>query len=325
MVAGDEEGVWRLRFNPRYTLTGTAGVDEYKIGVGLNIERSSDEALSANREDPSLLLGWQRQHETGEFGITAKYDEASTRVTELAESGLITADGSRASASLAGNWRALLDERSSLTADLEYKKVAYEGGFYTNYANLSGGIKYSRAINERIEGFLRATASRYDPEGAGLSSNNYAAMVGFKVATSERLDWTIHAGLSRTSGADDGTGWQGGFLLHYLGVRSDLTIDIARAMNPSGEGGFAESDQVRIASGYSVDERTRVGVDVTWREYKGTSANTTKQVGLWGSHELTPFWSARLSAAYKLRDESLSAEASGYVIGVTLVYSHPDF
>jgi hypothetical protein len=325
MLASGEEGIWRLRVAPNYALTGMAGTDEYKVSLRLNLERSSDEDLSSNRQDPNLLLGWRRQSETGEFGVTAKYDRASTRFAELDESGLLVAeDSTRSTMTLGGNWRAALDERSSLLADLEYKGISYDGGSYDDYANLSGSIKYSRALSERMEGFIRASASRYDPEGIGASSNNYGAVLGVKVTASENLDWSAHAGLSKTTGASDDTGWQAGVLLHYMGVRSDLTLDVSRAMSPSGEGGYAESDQVRAAWGYAVDERTRAGVDVSWHEYKGATANTTKQIGLWASRELTPFWNARLSAAYKLRDES-GADASGYLVGLTLVYSHPDF
>lgn len=325
MAASDEEGVWRFRLLPRYTLTGTSGTDEYKVGLAVNLERSSDESLSQNRSDPSLLLGWRRQSELGEMGLTAKYDQASTRATELAESGLVAADSTRTSKSLSGNWRKALNERNSLAADLEYKDISYDSGSYNDYTNLSGGLKYSHAVSERAEAFLHANASRYNPDGTGFPSNNYGALVGMKMLASERLDWTAQVGLSRTTGNDDGTGWQGSYLLHYAGVRSDLNLEIGRYMNPSGEGGFAESDQVRASWGYAVDERTRAGVDAVWMKYKGLSANTTRQAGIWASRELTPFWSTRLSCTFKQRTESGAGDSSAYVIGLSLIYSHPDF
>jgi hypothetical protein len=77
----------RVAFDRRAGLqpVGTYGIDEFKAGLGLRVERSSDQRVSIDREDPNLLAGWRRLTETGEFGLTATYDEVSSRAAELQE------------------------------------------------------------------------------------------------------------------------------------------------------------------------------------------------------------------------------------------------
>lgn len=327
LMTSNEEGVWRAKITPSYSLIGTYGADEYKARLSLNLERSSNATLSANREDPSLLLDWRRQTETGEFGLAAKYEEVSTRVTELSESGLISADGTRAAKSLAGNWRSALSERSTLAADAEYKDVSYDGGAYTDYSNLAGGVTYSYLLSERAEPFLRAAASHYEPDGSlGSSSDYYSIVAGLKWKATERLDWSVQAGANRVTGQTEDNGWQGNFALNYeITPRANMAMEMGRYVSPSGEGGFAESDQVKGSWGYAISERTRSGIEAYWRDYKGATPSTIYQLGAWVSHELSPFWNARFSYQHKQREQDGLPNASANLLGVTFVYTHPDF
>lgn len=327
LMTSDEEGVWRAKIMPSYNLIGTYGADEYKARLTLNLERSSDATLSANREDPSLLLGWKRQTETGEFGLSAKYEEVSTRITELSESGLLSADGTRINKSLAGNWRTALSERSDLLADVEYKDVSYDGGAYIDYANLAGGVTYSYALSERAEPFVRGAVSHYEPDGSlGVSSDYYSIVAGLKWKATERLNWSVQAGANRVSGQTEDNGWQGNFALNYdITPRANMTMEMGRYVSPSGDGGFAESDQLKGTWGYAISERTRSGIEAYWRDYQGATPSTLYQLGAWVSHELSPFWNARLAYQYKQREQDGLPSASANQLGVSFVYTHPDF
>ncbi len=326
LVPTGKTEIWRARLAPAYSLTGAYGVDEYKAGLGLMIERPSDRAVSSARQDPNLSLGWRRQTETGEFGLTAKYDRASTRSSTLEETGSVVRDGTRTTKSLLGNWRSAISERSSLAADAQRTSVGYDSGTLTGYNNLSAGLTYTYAWSARAEPFLRVSASRYEPDSALVSSSNhYTALGGVKIKSSENLEWTAQAGMSRVSGRTSDTGWLGSFVMRYLGERSDYSLDIGRSISPSGQGGFIEADQIKGTWAYAVDPLTRAGLEASVRKSKGATPNTIQQVGGWVSHELSPLWSSRLFYLHKLRQQTGQSDASGNVLGVTLVYSHPDF
>jgi hypothetical protein len=324
----------RTKIAPDYKLTGTFGVDEIGTGLGLQIEQSSDKNISQPRQDPTLFLNWRRVTETGELGLATKYEEASTRASELNQSGLVVRDGTRKTQSLSGNWRASISERSSLVANADYSGVAYDSGTLTSYSNTTLSLNYTYAWKERIEPFLRLVASHYKPDGTPVTapvvapvvaSDNTTLTGGVQFKVSDNLDWTAQAGTSRISGATSSNRWQGSFVLRYTGERHAATFEAGRSISASGEGGFVESDLVKGNWSYAIDARARAGIDASRRDSKSVLPNTMNQLGVWASQELSPFWNARLSYQYTQRLQSGLAAASAGLLGLSLSYTHPDF
>ena len=325
--ADADEGVTRTTLVPDYNLVGTFGRDELQLGIGMHLERSSDQSISLNREDPKLRLGWQRESETGGFGLAAKYDESSTLSSSLAETGVVTSDGTRKQHALSGNWREAISERSTLASDVQYSSVDYDDQVSTSYDDLSTSFSWTYALSERVEPFSRFALSRYMPEDAAeaASSTSYSPTAGVRLTFSERLEGTLRAGVNRISGGQSSASWQGGFELLYTGERFAASVDAGRSTVASGEGGFVEVNQLRSTWRYAVNETTSAGVDASWQDNKGQTPNTMRQFAAWASRELSPFWVTRLSIAYKQRQQDGRPDASANILGVTLIYSHPDF
>jgi len=328
LSATKKQGVSRLIIVPAYSLVGTYGIDELKAGLGLHVERSSDQRVSMNREDPNLLLGWRRLTETGEFSLTTKYDQVSSRQAELQDTGRVATDSTRKTGSLGGVWRSAVTEFSTLTADADYKTVSYDAGTQTNFNNLSAGIKWDYAWSERIEPFLRFSVSHYDPDkttATVASSDYYTVTGGVKMKASEHLEWTAQGGPSRVSARTSDTGWQGSFDMQYRGDRYDAAFNMGRSMTVSGDGGFVAANRVTGTFGYTIDERSGAGFAASWQDNKGNNPNTMQQLGAWASHELSPLLHGRLYYQHKLRRQDGQPDASGDVLGVTLVYSPRGF
>jgi hypothetical protein len=324
----NKQAVSRLIVVPAYSLVGTYGIDEFKAGLGLRVERSSDQRASIDREDPNVVFGWWRQTETGGFGLTTKYDQVSSREAELEETGGAAADSTRKTWALGARWSAAITELSTLTANADYKTVSYDTGTQTNFSNIAAGINWSYAWSERIDPFLSFSVSHYEPEkttAAVAASDYYTASVGVTVKASERLDWTAQAGPGRISGRTSGTGYQGSAAMQYRGDRYDAGFSMGRSANPSGDGGFVVSNRIAGTFGFSIDDRSSAGFNASWQDSKGDTPNTTLQLGASASRQLSPFWQARLSYLHKLRREDGQSDASGDVLGVTLVYSPPYF
>lgn len=323
----DNKGVTRTTLVPDYNLTGTFGRDELQLGIGMHLERSSDQSISLDREDPKLRLGWQHESETGGFGLAAKYDESSTLSSALEETGVVASDGTRKRHVLSGNWREAVSERSALASDVQYSSSAYDNQELTSYDELSASFNWTYAASERVEPFSRFAVSRYMPEDAAeaASSTSYSPIAGVRLALSEQLEATLRGGVNRISGGQSSASWQGGFELRYTGERFAASLDAGRSTVASGEGGFAEVNQLRSTWRYAVDETTSAGVDASWQDNQGQTPNTVRQFAAWASRELTPFWVTRLSIAYKQRQQDGRPDASANILGVTLIYSHPDF
>lgn len=324
-----KQGVSRLIVVPAYSLVGTYGIDEFKAGLGLRVERSSDQRISIDREDPNLLFGWRRLTETGEFGLTTTYQEASSRAAELENTGGRAPDTTQKTSALKALWRSAVTELSSLAVDGDYKMVSYDDRSQTDYTNLLAGISWNYAWSERIDPFLRLSVSHYDPDKTTVAvakSDYYSATMGVKVKASEHLEWTAQGGPGRVSGRTaSGTGWQGSFDMQYRGDRYELALNAGRSVTVSGNDGFAVANRIAGTFGYAIDERTSLGFSASWQDNKGDNPNTMQQLGAWASHELSPFWHARLSYQHKLRREDRQPDASGDALGVTLVYSPRSF
>lgn len=322
-----KKAVTRTIIAPDYNLVGAFGRDELRLGIGLNLERSSDQSIALNREDPKLLLGWQRESEVGGYGVTAKYDESSTLFSALEESGVVAADGTRKQYALAGNWHAATSERSTLASDIGYTRVNYDTDALTSYDDLSAMFSWNYAWSERIEPYSQFSVSRYEPTGGTVSasSTSYTPIAGVQFNISEQLEVGLRAGVNQVSGAESGPSWQGGVELRYVGERFDTSIDVGRSTIVSGEGGFTEVSQLHGTWSYAVNETRRAGFDASWQDNKGNVPNTMRQINAWASQELSPFWVARLSLTYKQRQQDGRPDASANVLGMTLIYSHPDF
>lgn len=316
----------RTRVVPDYRLSGTFGVDQVGAGLALQVERSSDRNISLPRQDPSLFLNWRRQTLTGEFGLSTKYQEASTGTSELSETGLIARDGTRKTQSVSGNWRSAISDYSSLAANADRTSVAYDSGTLTNYTNTSVGLTYSYVWSERSEPFFRLETSHYAPDGAaaGTSSTSNTLTGGVQVKISENLGLTAQAGRRKVSSAGPGV-LQGSIAFRHTGQNQSTMLEVSRSSSASGAGGFVESDLLKGGWSYNIDARTQSGIDVSRNNTKGLAANTMKQLGAWVSHELSPHWIARLNYQYRQRQQSGTPDASSGLLGLSLIYSHPDF
>ena len=329
LMTSGEKGATSTSIAPEYDLVGTYGRDQLHLGLGVTVLRSSDTSVVSDREDPDLALGWERETERGRYGFTGRYVENSTLSSVVQQTGVVTTDGTQKLYSLGGNWSTALTERNTLSNETEYRNVRYDISTLTDYDELSTRFDWTYAWNERTDLFTRFSAKRYEPDdsldGNDASTNDYSPSVGVKYQFSERLQGGLRAGVNRLSGAEGGTSGEGGLELHYQGERLDASIAADRSSVASGEGGYAEVDQVQGAWSYAVDERSQLGMDASWQDSKGSTPNTLRKVGAWASRELSPFLLVRLSLVYQERQQDGLPDATGKVLGLSLTYRFPDF
>jgi hypothetical protein len=317
----------RIRIAPDYKLSGTFGIDQISAGLSLQIERATDKAVNLPRQDPSINLNWRRSTETGEYGVSTRYQQASTRDSELIDSGLIVRDGTRRTQFLAANWRSSISEHGSLTVNGDRTSVAYSSTTLTDYINSSIALSYKHKLSDRIEPFLRLAMSHYAPQsGTGAASDDRTLTGGLQFKISETLEWVAEAGRRSVSSAtsSDSGRWQGSFVLRHSGERHSAIIEASRSSGASGTGGFVESETLRGNLNYSIDTRVQAGLDASQRNAKGLLPNTMNQIGAWVSRELAPFWTARLNYQHKQRLQTGISAASSDFFGLSLIYNHPD-
>lgn len=322
MSPTQKDGLWRALFEPGYTLIGQSGANELKAGLSLKIARSSNKTQSVDREDPGIFMGWQRQSEMGEFGISAKYDEVATRSTETDATNLILIDGTRASRAVSANWSKSLSERSTLSVDGTNEDVSYDSGAYVNYTTQSGNLNFNYALSEHSASFLMLSGVKYRPDGDSPSSRFASATLGLNWKI-ESLDLTVQVGQSKRTGSN--TALQGALAVRHTGQRTQLALDADRRTSSSGLGGFIKTDQVKGSWSYALSDNSRTGINMGWLKNRSITDDVSRTTDIWMQRDLTSFWGVRTYYLRKTRDADGIGSATSDMLGVALIYNHSNF
>lgn len=317
------KSLWRSALSPRYGLSYNNDVGQWYANGTLRIERTSDQTVSINREDPALDAGWKRQMATGEYGVSFHYDEVSSRTSQLDETGSVGGDNTRITKSIALVWQKYLNEKLSLALNAATSRMTFDGGGI-NSRTYNGSVMLGYSWNEKNEPYVRFATNRYAPDGDSDPTDFYSGVAGFKWVSSQYLSGDVNAGLNRIYGVTQDTGWQAEAKIVYAAEKSSLTLGLSRSLSPAGNGGFLESEQAKAGFQYVLSDRSRAGLDVALRRNRDANASETRQAGAWYARELSPFWNLRASLQHRESSNNIQ-NASGNVLGLSLVFSLPDF
>lgn len=327
------EGVWRVLYEPGYVLTGKDGANELRAGLGLQIERSSNPALSSNRDSPNLSLGWLHESGINTFGISYKYIEIAVRNSGVDASGQ-GINGTSASRTLSGTWSSALSERSKLSVDGSQEAVTYKGTPFVDYELQRGGLRYSYDLSERNTPFIKVSEDRYVPSGGGSSIRLPSALLGLDLKA-EYIDWTVQAGRFRDS--DGNSGPLGSVGAHYTGERNQLILNAGLLVLPSGLGGFVKSNQKKVSWSYALSEVSNAGIDLEKSNYHyleksdipsvalGQTDNSATVTGAWIERDLNFFWKIRTYYQHRMNKFVGGEGAFSNVVGISFGYVNPDF
>jgi hypothetical protein len=324
MIPAYQVGIWRAMIVPSYRLNRTGDANSVNAGASLNIERSSNQALSQDRNDPSVFLDGRQQSDAGEFGLSAKYAEVSTRISEFDNAGPFMADSTRASHTISGSWNKALTERSTLSADGSYQGVYYSGGPYVNYANQTVGMAFNYAWSEQISSFLRLSNNKYVPASGAPSSRLASETLGLNWKVADSLEGSFQAGRNRLDNGQASR--QGSVEVKYAGDRTGLAFNASRQITPTGYGGFVATDQANGNWSYALSERSTTGMDLWWRKsHYVSNMITDSRAGVWIQRELSSRWIMRMNYLRKLSEQSGLGIASSNILGIAFTYTHADF
>lgn len=325
MAATSSGGVWKGTFEPAYTLAGRVGENEIRTGIAVQMARASNKAVSPDRDSPSVFLNWLHPSETGEFGITSRYAEVSTREAEgIDATGLVPASSTQVSRTLTGNWNKEISELNTVSLDGSYGSFSYKGSTYTNYSTQTVGLKFSHAWDEHTTPYIRVSGNKYVPDAGGLSTRRNDASAGLNWKA-EHLDWTVQAGQSKVIGGKAVT--QGSVETKYTGQLHLLGLIVSRQVVPSGLGGFVKTDQLSGNWSYALSEYSNTGLDFVWQNsYAGENHKTTSTVsGVWLEHNFNSLWKARAFCRYRTSNLAGSESVSSNILGLSFAYAYSDF
>lgn len=325
MAANSPHGVWRLKGSPGISLDAVQGLDQWTADVKLQVERSSDKTIVLDREDPNVTVAWKRLLEKGELGITGHYVEASTRLSEFQDTGLVTKDGSRTTESISAYWTRAISERLTLLLNGEYRKLKYDAGNQTGNKNQSVTGRLNYSLTENLTPYVTVSFSRFAPDGGGGDTKSLAGLGGLGWQLNDKLSGDVQLGLNRTStGSADKVDWQGAATIDYVDERSKYLLSYSRTTGSAGASSSITADRVNGTWVHNLNEIDSVGVALNWRKNRGANPIENRSLNAWYGRDISQGWNVRLSCEYKDTDRG-SGSAIARIFGATLTYSTPDF
>ena len=318
------ESVRRDFFEPSYSLAGKIGVSELKAGLSLQMERSSNQALSQDLDGPNAFIDWLRQSEKDEFGINSRYVEIATRDSGIDATGVVPVTSTRASSDISGRWKRELSERALLLADGKYESVSYEGGSYMNYSTGGGSMRLSYAFSEPSRTSLKISGTKYVPENDAPFRSLANAILGLEWKISAYLEGNLQAGLSKNSGVK--TRKIGAAGMQYTGQKTRLTLRADRSVIPSGQGNFVLVDQVIGEGSHDLSERSKTGIDLEWQKNKSIKDNNIRTAAsVWLQHNLNLSWAVQANYLHTIIQGGMAAGASSNTFRISFIYTDSNF
>jgi hypothetical protein len=320
MSAASDQSVWRQRIAPSFQVSRRSDETEFDAGGGMKIERSSEKARSADRNDAKAFLSGRWIGPTTTLELGTKYEKSTTLTADSLEPGALDLEVSRTAETVSGKWLMAATERISLVVDTQYAQVGYDNPTYVDYSNIStsGDIQYE--LSERSKGFVRLAGGRYRPANAGGTDSYYSkAMIGGSWSVSPRFEISAQGGVSKRDGA---SGSEGALSGGYRTEKATASFEVSRALVPTGAVGYVLVDQVMANWTVLFDEKTAGSLAASVKDFKSATPNTWAVVSANLDRELSRHWKARLAVQRKSLAVGPAATVFSNLLGISLSYSY---
>lgn len=318
--------IWRLSVSPRYNLNAYDGPNIWTLGAALNVQRSSDQLIAQDRQDPTINASWQREYALGSYGINASYTQSSSRISEVKSTGLVFSDGTSLSRNIGANYSRSFSDNVTFSLTASYSEQTFSGqsSGLTNFNTQSISPNLTNIWNEKLSTYLQGSHTNFKPS-VGTSSDLISAVIGAIYKPSEKLDLNINGGLNQSSGLTTATNFQGGLTASYNPNENlRYTASVARSSNGSGLGRVIETDSLIFGVTYNRNDFDTLGANYSYNASSDVNSFEFQQFSLFGTRDLSLNWQTRLSYSHKM-STSNNLNADGDVIGLSLIYNISSF
>ena len=352
---GNAQAVTVGTFAPQYTIGTTGGANNWNLNAGLNVQRSSDPGIMINRADPSLTAGWEHDWATGNFGLSAHYDQSSILFGNTAttpENVNYVHDGSRDTSSASAKWTEALSEYWQLETDASYNQISFTGLSaagpvnapvslatlaLSNYQDAIFGAKLARTLSDAVLAYGQISYTRLTMTAPQPDSSEVNSILGLHWQATTTVSLDAYAGES--SIATDGSqavyassamapassGAIGDATLAWQGQQASASLEASRTNKPSGFGGFMSTDLITAKAQDTFSERNSAGVEYDYLENLDLFISTSNRYIAWVTHKFTP--SLNLQLMLQRLSMSFLSNPTEYnnIIGLNLYYTLADF
>ncbi len=317
-------GVTVLRVAPSYTFETRGDRSQSRLALGATLERSSNTALLASRNYPSLGYTWTYSWPTSSLELRGNLAESSTRNTEFEEFGRVTVDSRERRLDAGVRWNQELTERTDWVVDLARARVSFDQASLTDYSEVELSSRVSWEATERMFYFIEPAYVRLTRSGSPDSVTQARWQVGVRGELAPEWTLTAFAGQGRIGGTPSSTGTLAGLQLDFVGSRwsagggwsRDFSVSVADAA-------FVRTEILSLRQAYRLTETATLSASLASSRSAGAGASRGLVSGLALENELGANWSSTLGVEHRRSSPVGGVAGRGWSVRAGLVYAYP--
>ncbi len=313
-----------LSINPRY-----------------NSARYNDEneSLDLDRDDRYLDIRADIIRERNSFSFATEYSDASTRTSELTDSGRIGFRVPRQSLMFSAAYSTFLDLKNSLQASFSSSTVEFENGLVNGFLDYdidSFSIGWVNSFTERTSVNATAYTSSYKADAIVNEQDTDGFFLGLNHAFSERLDLALSLGRRQTTSTiqqfififeQEDKNDTANFDLSYRLTDGRIRFKAERSLQPSSVGSSNERDLLEISFSKRLNEKINTRLWASRLENQAIVAaqdilNSTEinSLGLSVEWRFTERWILNSSYLYRERRQAGTDSTDANIVRIGVSY-----
>ena len=317
-------GVTVLRIAPNYVFEGQGDRTRSRFSAGAVLERSSDTALVAHRDYPSLGYTWAYSWPTASVELRASLAESATRNSEFRDLGRVSIDSRERSVVTGAVWDQEMTARTRWAVSVNNTRVSYDSTLLEDYRELGASSRLSWDATERDLYFVEPSYSRLTPSGGGTVASQTRWLVGTRKGLTP--DWLLnaHVGQARTGGIQKSKGTLGRLQLTFSGSRLSSEVEWSQDVSASGlAAAYVQTKALGLRLGYRIAEGVAIMASAARSESGGVSGGRGNSFAISLENELSPHWTSTLGFEDRQSRDASGTSGKGWAIRAGVVYAFP--
>lgn len=317
----DAESVYVYRIMPTYKIRAADSIDELFATIGFNFQKSSNNTISNDREDPNATVGWVRTLPSGSLSLGASYLKESNRILQFTQTGLVADDGTSVTRDFDAIWTHNLTNRLEMELSARYQKTVFSGvNALGNFDDRRLQANFEYQYSQTLTPFIRLSAN----DLRNVSRTKYqTAVFGSQIDFGTPVKYLVELGNVHFSSSGDDEA-VGAFEIDYESARQKLLLRLSREAFPTGLDFVEIGDAIALSYLYDISEKSQFGSSLNASQTK-IGAFKTQSVTFFYNYDLSPKWQMNVDLGFNNIKTPGSNSANNNVLGVGLTYQSLNF
>lgn len=332
----NELSVFGATFSPEVDIGGRSQNWDLFLNTRLDFARFTEQDF-LNSEDQQVELEGSYRTQLGVWDLDAMFRRATTRTTELTDTGRVEVGAERLDFRVQPSWRYVLGQRDSIFVNGRWDKSTFDVSTLNDFTRYSAGGGWTHQLTEQDDLTLSGFASHFENDSiSGNESDTFGSQLGWHRVYSERLETRIAVGPRYTTSDSTVTSSNNslGFIVdgevnYDLDDRTLIAGNLSRSIAASGGGSVVERDVVRLSVRHQYEPELAFRLSIYYLQNRDANDQNAASDREYFAVEPGVSWQFErdwfLTGGYRYRTQELTGEsrATSNAVFVTLRHQFP--